>query len=190
MVKTQVKVECLPALQTPRITYPVNPSSQASKTKQSTNAGKFSLNKAGNPSKGSVNLPLKPGKPHGDILFTAASNVVLPPRSIQKIQVSYPALANLPGKQRHKFLMDATDSAGNLIDPHDPVEVAALPAVVQLPRGQQAVGNKVSVFMVNNTKQHQTVLAHRVVGKGVGGSMSRLRVAFHDPALWCNSMRT
>ena len=113
-----------------------------------------------------MKLPPRPGNTHGDILFRAASSVVLPPRSIQKIQVNYPTLVNLPGKQRHQFLMDATDKTGNPLDPHDPVEVAALPAVVQLPRGQQAVGNKVSVFMVNNTEQHQTVLAHTVVGQG------------------------
>ena len=51
-------------------------------------------------------------------------------------------------------------------NPDEPVEIGALPAVVRLPRGQKAVGNKVSVFMVNNTDQYQTVLAKTVVGRG------------------------
>ena len=63
-------------------------------------------------------------------------------------------------------MLDATDKEGNLVNPDDPAEVGALPAVVPLPRGQQAVGNKVSVFMINNTDLHQPVLAHTVVGRG------------------------
>ena len=110
--------------------------------------------------------PPKAGKGHGDILFRAASSVVLPPRTIRKIQVTYPSLANPPKKKRHHFLLDATDPSGEPVNPDDPVEVGALPAVVRLPRGQQAVGNKVSVFMVNGTDQYQTVLAHTIVGRG------------------------
>ena len=58
------------------------------------------------------------------------------------------------------------DESGNVLNPDDPFEVGALPAVVPFPRGQQAVGNKVSVFMVNNTDQPQSVMAHAVVGRG------------------------
>ena len=46
------------------------------------------------------------------------------------------------------------------------MEIGALPAVIQLPCGQQAVGNKVSVFMVNSTDQYQTVVADTIVGRG------------------------
>ena len=128
--------------------------------------GKLSFAKAGIPSNASMRLPPKPGNTHGDILFRAASAVVIPPRSIRKVQVSYPAVANPPGKKRHHFLLDATDESGNPLNPDDPFEVGALPAVVPFPRGQQAVGNKVSVFMVNNTDQPQSVMAHAVVGRG------------------------
>ena len=38
--------------------------------------------------------------------------------------------------------------------------------MIPLPRGQKAVGNKVSVFMVNNTDLPQSVMAHNVVGRG------------------------
>ena len=37
--------------------------------------------------------------------------------------------------------------------------------MIRLPRGQQAVGNKVSVFMVNSTDQYQTVVADTIVGR-------------------------
>jgi len=113
-----------------------------------------------------MKLPPEAGKPHRDILFRAASAVVLPPRSVRRIQVSSPAVTNLPGKKRHHFLLDASDKSGKPLNPDEPVKVGALPAVVPLPRGQQAVGNKVSVFMVNNTDQPQSVMAHTVVGRG------------------------
>ena len=38
--------------------------------------------------------------------------------------------------------------------------------MIRLPRGQQAAGNKVSVFMVNGTDQYQTVVADTIVGRG------------------------
>ena len=101
-----------------------------------------------------------------DILLRAASDVVLKPRSIRKIQVTHPSVPNLPGKQRHHFLVEATDESGTPVNPDESVEVGTLSAVVRLNRGQQAVGNKVSVFMVNNTDQYQTVLAKTVVGRG------------------------
>ena len=101
-----------------------------------------------------------------DILLKAASDVVLKPRSIRKIQVTYPSVPNLPGKQRHHFLVEATDESGTPVNPDESVEIGTLSAVVRLNRGQQAVGNKVSVFMVNNTDQYQTVLAKTVVGRG------------------------
>ena len=62
-------------------------------------------------------------------------------------------------------MLAATDQSSEPVNPDDPVEVGALPAVVRLPCGQQAVGNKVSVFMVNGTDQYQTVLAHTIVGR-------------------------
>ena len=113
-----------------------------------------------------MQLPPKAGNIQGDILFRAASDVVIPPHSIRRVQVNYPAMGNLSGKGKHHFLLDATDKEGNLVNPDDPAEVGALPAVIPLPRGQQAVGNKVSVFMINNTDLHQPVLAHTVVGRG------------------------
>ena len=101
-----------------------------------------------------------------DILLRAASDVVLKPRSIRKIQVTHPSVPNLPGKQRHHFLVEATDESGTPVNLDESVEVGTLSAVVRLNRGQQAVGNKVSVLMVNNTDQYQTVLAKTVVGRG------------------------
>ena len=133
---------------------------------QRSNPGKLSFAKAGIPSNESMKRPPKTGKGQEDILFRAASSVVLPPQTIRKIQVTYPSLPNPPDKKRHNFLLDATDQSGEPVNPDDPVEVGALPAVVRLPRGQQAVGNKVSVFMVNGTDQYQTVLAHTIVGQG------------------------
>ena len=38
--------------------------------------------------------------------------------------------------------------------------------MIRLPRGQQAVGNKVSVCMVNSTDQYQTVVTDTIVGRG------------------------
>ena len=99
-------------------------------------------------------------------MLKAAADVVLKPRSIRKVQVTYPSVPNLPGKQRHHFLVEAADASGKPVNPDEPVEVGALAAVVRLHRGQQAVGNKVSVFMVNSTDQYQTVLANTVVGRG------------------------
>ena len=128
--------------------------------------GSLSFAKPGIPSNASMQLPPKAGNIQGDILFRAASDVVIPPHSIRRVQVNYPAMGNLSGKGKHHFLLDATDKEGNLVNPDDPAEVGALPAVIPLPRGQQAVGNKVSVFMINNTDLHQPVLAHTVVGRG------------------------
>ena len=62
--------------------------------------------------------------------------------------------------------MEATDTSGKPVNPDEPVEIGTLAAVIRLPRGQQAVGNKVSVFMVNSTDQYQTVLADTIVGRG------------------------
>ena len=101
-----------------------------------------------------------------DILLKAAADVVLKPRSIRKVQVTYPSVPNPPGKQRHHFLLEATDTSGKPVNPDEPVEIGNLAAVIRLPRGQQAVGNKVSVFMVNSTDQYQTVLADTIVGRG------------------------
>ena len=107
-----------------------------------------------------------PGNKPRDILLKAAADVVLKPRSIRKVQVTYPSVPNLPGKQRHHFLVEATDASGKPVNPDEPVEVGTLSAVVRLNRGQQAMGNKVSGFMVNSTDQYQTVLANTVVGRG------------------------
>jgi len=52
------------------------------------------------------------------------------------------------------------------VNPDDPCDVGALPAVVPLPRSQQAVGNQVRIFMINNTDFPETVEAHTVVGIG------------------------
>ena len=100
-----------------------------------------------------------------DILLKAAADVVLKPRSIRKVQVTYPSVPNPPGKQRHHFLVEATDASGKPVNPDEPVEIGTLSAVIRLHRGQQAMGNKVSVFMVNSIDQYQTVLANTVVGR-------------------------
>ena len=65
-----------------------------------------------------------------DILLKAAIDVVLKPRSIRKVQVTYPSVPNLPGKQRHHFLVEATDASGKPVNPDEPVEVGTLSAVV------------------------------------------------------------
>ena len=107
-----------------------------------------------------------PGNKPRDLVLKAAADVVLKPRSIRKVQVTYPSVPNPPGKQRHHFLVEATDASGNPVNPDEPVEIGTLSAVVRLHRGQQATGNKVNVFMVNSTDQYQTVLANTVVGRG------------------------
>ena len=96
--------------------------SHAGKPTQPVNPGNLSFAKAGVPSNASMQLPPKAGNIHRDILFRAAASVVLPPRSIRKIQVNYPALVNPPGKKRHHFLLDATDPSGKPVNPDDPVE--------------------------------------------------------------------
>jgi transposase InsO family protein len=73
---------------------------------------------------------------------------------------------NLPGRKKRHFLMDAADHTGKPVNPDDPCDVGALPAVVPLPRSQQAVGNQVKIFMVNNTDSPAIVEAHAVVGVG------------------------
>ena len=60
----------------------------------------------------------------------------------------------------------ATDSSGNRLRINTPAQVGALPAVVPIPRGQQAIGNQVSVYVVNNTDWHHVVPAHSIVGRG------------------------
>ena len=76
---------------------------RAGKSTQPVNPGNLSFAKAGVPSNASMQLPPKAGNTQGDILFRAASSVVLPPRSIRKIQVNYPALANPPTKKTTPF---------------------------------------------------------------------------------------
>ena len=66
-------------------------------------------------------------------------------------------MANRPGKQRHHFLLDAVDASGNPVNPDEPCDVGALPAVIPLPRSQQAVGRQVRIFMVNNTDYPEEV---------------------------------
>ena len=107
-----------------------------------------------------------PGNKPKDLLLRAAADVVLKPRSIRKVQVTYPSVPNPPGKQHHHFLIEATDATGKPVDPDEPVEVGTLSAVVRLQRGQQATGNKFNIFMVNDTDQYQPVLANTVVGRG------------------------
>ena len=109
---------------------------------------------------------IDPGTKPKDLMLRAAADVVLKPRSIRKVQVTYPLVPNPPGKQRHHFLVEATDASGKPVNPDEPVEIGTLSAVVRLHRGQQATGNKVNVFMVNSTDQYQTVLANTVVGRG------------------------
>ena len=113
-----------------------------------------------------MQLPPGPGKPHGDILFRAAEPVVIPPRSIRRVQVNYPAMPNRHGRGKHHFLLDAVDAAGKPVNPDAPCEIGALPAVIPLPRSQQAVGNQVSIFMINNTDFPEEIDAHTVVGIG------------------------
>ena len=75
-------------------------------------------------------------------------------------------MANRPGKLRHHFLLDAVDESGKPVNPDEPCDVGALPAVIPLPRSQQAVGRQVRIFMVNNTDYPEEVPAHTVVGVG------------------------
>ena len=67
-----------------------------------------------------MQLPPEPGNIHGDILFRAAEPVVIPPRSIRRVQVNYPAMPNRPGRGKHHFLLDAVDAAGKPVNPDAP----------------------------------------------------------------------
>ena len=68
-------------------------------------------------------------------------------------------MANRPWKLRHHFLLDAVDKSGNPVNPDEPCDVGALPAVIPLPRSQQAVGNQVRIFMINNMDYPEVVEA-------------------------------